>query len=103
MNKDRLAGVVARVNEGGSGPESSERALIRQQHETIVACYSALQRVHEITGISASAEILAERSIAAGSEYLGGASSCQNCGDLPWPGCNSEFSDEKCCLFWGPK
>ena len=27
---------------------------------------------------------------------------CQNCGDMPHPGCNSEFSAEPACRFWGP-
>jgi len=27
---------------------------------------------------------------------------CQNCGDLAHPGCNSEFSAEPACRFWGP-
>jgi hypothetical protein len=27
---------------------------------------------------------------------------CQMCGDKPHPGCNSEFSAERACRFWGP-
>lgn len=27
---------------------------------------------------------------------------CQNCGDMAFPGCNSEFGAESACRFWGP-
>lgn len=39
---------------------------------------------------------------AAGSKKGDEPDLCQNCGDLPHPGCNSEFSAEPSCRFWGP-
>lgn len=41
--------------------------------------------------------------VAARAEEGGTPDLCQNCGDLAYPGCNSEFQGEPACRFWPSK
>lgn len=83
---------------GQPQPAPAEGALTAEQIDKMLNDFAVAVMFKSLDDRKAKAEVIRAALVANQAE----PDLCQNCGDLPHPGCNSEFSTEPVCRFWGP-